>query len=102
MGSYMAIAPDNSFSHHLLWDVDRSKLDINLHKTFIIERVLRYGLPEDVRWLLKTYSEEDLVKTIKSSKNIDRKTANYWTLHLNIKKEDVLCLNRPLIHEHFY
>lgn len=98
----MAIYPDNPFSHHLFWDVDRAKLDINLHKNFIIERVLRYGLTEDVLLLLKTYSEEDLVKTIKSSKNIDRKTANYWALHLNIKKEDVLCLNRPLIHEQFY
>ncbi|SPD74042.1 hypothetical protein PITCH_A2030186 [uncultured Desulfobacterium sp.] len=98
----MAITTDNSNSFCLFWDVDRSKLDINVHKTFIIERVLKYGIIEDVLWLLKTYSEDDLIKTIKSSKNIDRKTANYWALHLGIKKEDVICLNRPLIHEQFY
>ena len=92
----------NHLDSPLFWDVDKTKLDKSIHKAFIIERVLQYGLPEDVLWLLNTYSEDDLIAVVKKSKNVDRKTANFWTIHLNINRDEVLCLNRPLIHKQFY
>ena len=35
----------------LFWDIDRKKIDLSKHKRFIIERILKFGKPEDIRWL---------------------------------------------------
>ena len=84
------------------WDVDINKVDLDKHKKFIIERILQYGRPKEVNWVLEYYTDEDIINVVKCSKNIDRKTANFWMIHYNIPKEDVLCLNRQLIHKCFY
>ena len=86
----------------LFWDIDKNKLDFEKHKRFIIERILQYGLPNDIKWLLNKYAEKDIIKVVKQSKNIDKKTANFWAIHFEISKKEVLCLNRPLIQELFY
>jgi Family of unknown function (DUF6922) len=82
---------------HLLWDVDREALDPVKHKKFIIERVLKYGTPKEVVWLLARYAEADIIAVIKSSRNLDRKTATYWSVHYNIPADEIRCLQMPLI-----
>lgn len=86
----------------LFWDIDPKKLDIKRHKRFIVERILQYGTPPEVSWLLDTYTDKDIIQIVRQSKNIDRKTANYWSLHFDIPRETVLCLNRSLIDEQPY
>ena len=44
------------FSPHLFWDTDVSKLDVRRDKTYIIERVMNYGLETDEITLYKLYS----------------------------------------------
>ena len=87
---------------HLLWDVDRNKLDLQKHKKFIIERVLKFGTPKEVRWLLATYAEADIIQVVKSSRSLDKKTANFWAVHFAIPSEEILCLNMPLLQSCFY
>jgi hypothetical protein len=84
------------------WDIDINTLDLDRHKRFIIERILKLGRPEHVRWLLDTFSKEAIVSVVKISKNIDKRTASFWALHFNIPREEVLCLNRPLMQPCFY
>ena len=86
----------------LFWDVNLSTLDKNTHKRFIIERILKYGRPESIKWLLANYTEQEIIEVVKLSKNIDRKTANYWAIHYHIPKEEVLCLNRSYLQKCFY
>ena len=76
----------------ILWDVEVNKLDIRRHKKFIIERIIKYGNEKDVKWMLETYSLKEIGEVVKKSKNIDRKSANYWALRLNIPREEVYCL----------
>ena len=76
----------------ILWDVEVNKLDIKRHKRFIIERIIKYGNEKDVKWMLETYSLKEIGEVVKKSKNIDRKSANYWALRLNIPREEVYCL----------
>ena len=83
-------------------DVDIRSLDTVKNKKFIIERLLRYGRPEQIKWMIARYSDSEIVEVVKSSRTIDKKTANYWALHYNILPNEVLCLNRPLTHECFY
>lgn len=96
----MDTIPD--FIHYMFWDVDISKLDKEKHKRFIIERVLKFGKPEGIRWLLQKYADTDIIETVKTSRNIDRKTANYWALHYKIPKEEVYCLKTQFLQECFY
>lgn len=86
----------------LFWDIDVEKVDFNKNRKFIIERILKYGLPEQVAWLLDNYTEKYIIEVVKISKNIDKKTANYWAIHFHIPKEEILCLKRPLMQDCFY
>lgn len=86
----------------LLWDVDIATLDQDQHRQFLIERILRYGNPKSIRWLLANYRDTEIIAVVKSGKNLDRKTANYWAIHYHIPKEEVLCLNRSYLQEEFY
>ena len=86
----------------ILWDVDLEKIDLEKDKKLIIERILKYGVSEQVAWLLGNYSEKSIVEVVKKSRNIDRKTANYWALRFHIPKEEILCLKRQLMQECFY
>lgn len=91
-----------SHANHLFWDVDPSTLDPFKHSTFIIERILRFGLPEDVRAMLEQYSEVTVRAVITRSRHIDRKTAAFWAVHLNIPREEIACFSTPLINSCFY
>lgn len=86
----------------LFWDRDINKIDLKKNKEFIIERILKYGRPEQVLWLLEAYTEEAIVEVVKKSKNIDKKTANYWAVHFRISKKEILCFNRRLMQDCFY
>lgn len=89
-------------ARHLFWDVDPLTLDPDKHSTFIIERILRFGLPEDVRAMLEQYSEATVRAVIVRSRHIDRKTAAFWAVHLNIPREEIACFSAPLITSCFY
>jgi DNA-binding transcriptional ArsR family regulator len=62
----------------LLWDVDRSKVDIGQHRRFLIARVLDYGDPETVRWLRRTYGDEALLEVVDSGTALSARTAGFW------------------------
>lgn len=89
-------------SKHLFWDVDPLTLDLEKHSTFIIERILRFGLPEDVMAMQKYYSDFAIRAVVSHSRHIDRKTASFWAIHLNIPREEIACFSTPLINSCFY
>ncbi len=43
-----------------LWSYDLSSLKTKRDAGLIIRQVLNYGEPEDIKWLFKTYSPEDI------------------------------------------
>lgn len=77
-------------------------LDPEKHRKFIIERILRFGLPEDVQAMQKQYSEATIRMVVTNSRHIDRKTASFWAIHLNIPREEIACFSTPLINSCFY
>jgi hypothetical protein len=87
---------------HLFWDVDPMGLDPDLHSKFIIERILRFGLPEDVMAMQEQYSDDSIRDVVTHSRHIDRKTASFWALHLDIPREEIACFSTPLINNCFY
>jgi hypothetical protein len=68
----------------VLWDTDLACLDLIKNRRPIIERLMVYGRPEHIQWMLEHYSDKDLAETVRKSKNLDKKTANYWAIRLKI------------------
>ena len=77
-------------------DADLNSLDISTHQIFIIERLLSFGDHRALRWVLDTYSEREIEKTIIASRNLDCKTASYWQQYFGLDKEEMRCFAKPL------
>jgi len=78
-------------SPHLFWDVDRTKLDFNKNKKFIINRVLIYGLFSDWKLIYNYYGMQNIAKTAVTIKELDKKTLAFISLLSKIPKEKFLC-----------
>jgi hypothetical protein len=74
------------------WDVDINAIDLQLHKRFVIERLLQFGTANEVRWVLAHYLPADIIEVIRKSRNLDARTANFWAIHFGIPREEVRCL----------
>ncbi len=77
------------FSQNLFWDTPVDRLDIVKHKRSIIERVFTRGLLEDFYIVLQLYSTEDIKDTIRQSRVLDKKTANFCSLVFDIPKSSI-------------
>jgi len=64
------------------WDTDPTKIDAKKHKQYILERLLEIGDNKAANWLQKTFSKEDIIETIRKSRKISPKSANFWSLIL--------------------
>lgn len=65
---------------HYFWDCDFEKLTWKKYSFFIAERLLNYGNIEAIKWLLYISSVRFIKKVVKESKNLDKKTRNFWEI----------------------
>lgn len=84
----------NSILKPIFWDLDAEKLDIKKNAHSIIERVLEWGDSEQVHWMMKTYSKEEIIERVKASRQLSQKSANFWANYYKIPKDEVKCLNK--------
>lgn len=64
------------------WDVDTEYVDIREHKRYILERILELGDEEAVAWMRKNFSIDDIASTLDTTRNMSRKSINFWRLFL--------------------
>ncbi len=83
------------------WDVEFNALDVKKHAFLIIKRILDRGNLADIRWLVKTYGEEEIKKVVMTTKDLSRPTANFWADIFSIDKSKVSCLQKPYFPIHF-
>lgn len=71
----------------VLWSYDISKMDAEGDKKLIIQQVLNYGDWDDLKWLYRTYSEEDIREVLKNPRRgiWFENVLNFWCLMLKIK-----------------
>jgi len=65
------------------WDCDFETMNMQQHAFFICERILTYGNEDSIRWLRAAIDQALLKKVISQSRNLDKKTKNYWKVMLN-------------------
>jgi hypothetical protein len=85
------------FSPHIFWDYHIHLLDMKRDKGIIIERALMYGYEKDERLIYDYYSEAVIKSVIKKSPNLNRLTASYMSVVLNIPLEKFKCYKSILL-----
>jgi hypothetical protein len=61
----------------LFWDVEPGSLSPESHWFFIIERVMEFGDIDDLRWLKRTFTPEQIASTVKKSRKLSRRIISY-------------------------
>lgn len=80
-------------SPHLFWDVDRSKIDIERNKKWLINRILEYGLINDWIYILKYYGIDEISQIAINLRDLDKKTISLISTLSDVPKEKFLCYN---------
>jgi len=76
------------------WDVEFEKIDPDKRKDYILKRILEYGDEEAIAWMWSNFKKSEIKNTLCNFRGYSQKSANFWAFMLNIKKEDVKCLNK--------
>ena len=71
------------------WDTNFEKLDLKKNMKYIISRLFCEGDIEDIRWLKKNYTREEIIETAKTSRRLTPLAANFLSVIYDIDKEEM-------------
>ena len=77
------------FSRNLFWDCDIADIDLQTNKRYVIERVLTRGRRSDFEILIDLYSRDEIITSVKKSKELDPKTAHFCSWYFNISPAEL-------------
>ena len=83
-----------SHLHTLFWDVDVTVFDPSEFPAYTILRVLELGDQDAVLWLRATFSEDQILKVLRTERRLSRKSANFWALVYRIPADAVAALHQ--------
>ncbi len=83
----------SSFKQYF-WEIDFEKLDLEKRRIYILKRILEYGDKRAIVWMWKNFDDSEIKNVLYYCRDISLKSANFWALMLNIRKEKVKCLNK--------
>jgi hypothetical protein len=74
----------------ILWDVDESSIDLDLHAEFLIARILASGSLAQVDWLRKQYGDKrirDVLLEPGGVRHLSARDVQFWALILGIAQD---------------
>ena len=86
----------SDFSPHLFWDTDKTKLDFEKHRKYIVKYVLMYGLINDWRLLLDLYGLKKIADAAVTIRDLDKKSASFISVLSDIPLTQFRCYNTKL------
>lgn len=89
-------------SPHLFWDVAIKEIDKEQHRTFILERVMRYGRLNDWLVLKRLYGLPEIKAIALDARDLDDFSIAFLSLIFNIKKEDFRCYKQKQLQPSFW
>jgi hypothetical protein len=75
----------------LFWDAEWSAVDFNRNRTAVIERILNLGNEEQLAWLRRNVSLDEIRAVVASSRRLSRKTARCWQNFFGLREEEMRC-----------
>ena len=83
------------FLRPYFWDVEFEDINIEENPQFVLKRIIDRGNTKALLWALKRFDKHDIRELITSSRDLSKRTANFWAFILNIDPKDVPCLQKP-------
>ena len=83
----------SDFSPHLFWDTDKKKLDVDEHKSFLIQRVLEYGLMKDWKLISAYYGIKKIGETATDFRILEPKALSFISTISKIPIKNFRCYN---------
>lgn len=80
-----------SLRRRLFWDVDPETIDENVHRRFVIERVLQRGGLDDIRRTIGFYSMPVFSAEARQIRSLDPVTLAFAACLCNDKEENFRC-----------
>jgi hypothetical protein len=88
--------------HSLLWDYDVESIYVKKHAFLLMSRIMERGTWEAMKWLRKTYTNEELKDFIekKGVKLLAPRELNYWAFVCGVpdKKRSIMVKEARKIH----
>jgi hypothetical protein len=81
----------NDFSNYLFWDTDKSQLDLDKQKRYVIERVLSHGMLSDWHLIKKLYDIETMRKEVLQMRYLDRYALSFCVAYFDEPKTNFRC-----------
>jgi hypothetical protein len=75
------------FLRPFFWDVDFDRLNVKDGAHFIINRLLEHGDESSARFLLQTYSQMEIIRVVKASRSLSRRSRGFWMIYFGIEGE---------------
>ncbi len=88
------------FLKKYFWDAEFEKINFDDRKVYVLKRLLEYGNEESIKWMWKHFTVLDIKNILYRYRGLSLKSANFWSVIVDVKKEDVKCLKRRLSKEH--
>ena len=77
------------FLRPFFWDVDFLNLSVKDSSYFIISRLMEHGDEAEMKFLLETYSENEIIHVLKNSRSLSRRSREFWKIFFDL--DDELC-----------
>lgn len=74
------------FNPTLFWDA--REIDPVHHADYVIARVLDYGDEKDLKCLRSIYSDEALIKVIKTRRDLQPITRRFWSVYFKLASKE--------------
>lgn len=68
------------------WDVDFDSLSLSENPDFVLKRLLDLGDIDALKWIKENFSDEAIGQLIITSRDLSKKTVNFWSKYLCLKK----------------
>jgi len=81
----------SDFSPHLFWDVDSNKLDLQVNKQLIVERVIQRGSLSDFKIILSYYGKQEAGELLKQVPWLNDKDMNFVHVFFDIPFTEMKC-----------
>ncbi len=73
------------------WDIDFEQLDEQKNSTFIIQRIIEYGLFEEIISVIRFYGKKRVANEIVSANWLSNKTIAFCCVLFHLKPENFKC-----------
>ncbi len=81
------------FSNYLFWDVEKSKIDFDKSKAYVIERVLSHGMLTDWDMLKIVYGKEIIREVVLNLRHLDKYALHFCAAYFDVPLENFRCYN---------